>query len=115
MHCTHCDTDNPEHARFCLNCGARLLAVCPQCKATLQLEAHTLDGTYEPFRIRLTCYQVLRANEDARAEQVLGTAYQLLQERAAGIEDENLWHSFLEKVPAHRELVHEAERAGVGS
>ena len=32
---------------------------------------------------------------------------------AAGIEDEHLRRSFLEKVPAHRELVQEGERAGI--
>jgi class 3 adenylate cyclase/tetratricopeptide (TPR) repeat protein len=77
------------------------------------LQAHTLDGTFEPFRTRLTCYQVLRANEDARAEEVLHTAYRLLQERAARIEDKRLSRSFIENVPAHRELVHEAERASL--
>jgi hypothetical protein len=73
-----------------------------------------LDGTFDPFRIRLTCYQVLRANDDDRAEEVLRTAHQLLQERAARIEDERLRRSFLEKVPWHRELVKEGERAGLG-
>jgi class 3 adenylate cyclase/tetratricopeptide (TPR) repeat protein len=79
------------------------------------LQSHTLDGTYEPFRIRLTCYRVLRANDDPRAGEVLRTAYELLQERAAGIEDEHLRGSFLEKVPWHQELVQEAEGAGLGS
>ncbi len=77
------------------------------------LKAHSLDGTYEPFRIYWTCYQVLRANDDARAAEVLRTAYRLLQERAARIEDEHLHRSFLEKVPSHRELVQEGERAGL--
>jgi len=77
------------------------------------LQAHSLYGTYEPFRIRLTCYRVLKANEDPRAGEVLRTAYNLLQERAAAIEDERLRRSFLEAVPWHRELVEEAERAGL--
>jgi tetratricopeptide (TPR) repeat protein len=76
------------------------------------LKAHTLDGTYEPFRIYLTCYRVLKAHDDARATEVLRTAYTLLQERAAGIEDERLRRSFLENVPAHRDLIAEFERAG---
>jgi len=76
------------------------------------LKSHTLNGTYEPFRIRLTCYRVLKVNEDTRAGEVLRTAYNLLQERAARIEDERLRRSFLEAVPWHRELVEEAERAG---
>lgn len=77
------------------------------------LQAHTLNGTYEPFRIRLTYSQVLRANEDPRAGGVLRTDYDLLQERAAGIEDERLRRSFLEMVPRHRKLVAEAGRAGL--
>jgi hypothetical protein len=74
------------------------------------LQAHTLDGTYEPFCIYLTCLQVLQAHHDARAAEVLRTAYTLLQERAAGIEDERLRHSLLEEVPAHRKLIQEHHR-----
>jgi class 3 adenylate cyclase/tetratricopeptide (TPR) repeat protein/ribosomal protein L40E len=78
------------------------------------LQSHTLDGTYQPFRIRLTCYQVLRANDDPRAEEVLRTACNLLQERAAMIEDDHLRRWFLEEVPWHRELVQEGEQASPG-
>jgi tetratricopeptide (TPR) repeat protein len=78
------------------------------------LQAHTLDGTYEPFRIYLTCVRVLQAHEDARAAGVLRTAHTLLQERAAGIEDERLRRSFLENVPAHQELIREYEQPGPG-
>jgi hypothetical protein len=35
---------------------------------------------------------------------VLETAHRLLQARAAKIEDERLRRSFLEQVPAHREI-----------
>jgi hypothetical protein len=73
---------------------------------------HTLDGTYEPFRIYLTCVRVLQAHGDVRAAAVRRTAHSLLQERAAGIEDERLRRSFLENVPAHRDLIAEFERAG---
>jgi DNA-binding SARP family transcriptional activator/predicted ATPase len=64
-----------------------------------------LDGTDEPFRVYLTCYQVLVANQDARAARVLVTAHRLLQEQAAGINDERLRSSFLENISAHREIV----------
>jgi predicted ATPase len=98
-------------ARVALAQGDKLQAL-EHVEAILHhLRAHTLDGTFEPFRVYLTCYRVLKANEDTRAEEELRTAYQLLQERAAGIEDDRLRHSFLEKVPSHRELVQEAERA----
>ena len=29
--CPHCQQDNPEGARFCSACGAKLEAVCPKC------------------------------------------------------------------------------------
>jgi tetratricopeptide (TPR) repeat protein len=77
------------------------------------LQAHTLDGTYEPFRVYWTCYRVLRAHHDPRAAQILHIAYTLLQQRAAGIEDENLRRSFLENVEANRRIVEEwAARGG---
>jgi tetratricopeptide (TPR) repeat protein len=73
------------------------------------LRAHTLDGTYEPFRIYMICLQVLQAHHDARAAKVLRSAYALLQERAAGIEDDGLRRSFLEGVPAHQWLIQEGQ------
>jgi tetratricopeptide (TPR) repeat protein len=101
-------------ARLALAQGDRSQALEHTEPILKHLECHTLDGTFDPFRIRLTCYQVLRAVEDDRADEVLRAAYQLLQERAAGIEDERLRKSFLERVPWHRELVAEGERAGFG-
>jgi class 3 adenylate cyclase/tetratricopeptide (TPR) repeat protein len=68
------------------------------------LETGTLDGTFEPFRIYLTCVRVLEAVDDDRAGEVRRTAQRLLHERAATIEDEQLRRSFLENVPAHRAL-----------
>jgi hypothetical protein len=64
-----------------------------------------LEGTWEPLRVYLTCYCVLRANGDPRAEETLAAAYCLLQERAANIDDEGLRRSYLENVAAHREIV----------
>jgi len=66
---------------------------------------HSLDGTEEPLRIYLTCYQVLRANDDHRAADVLTAAHDLLQERAARIPDDVARQSFIENVAAHREIV----------
>ena len=74
------------------------------------LETKTLDGTEEPFRVYLTCYRVLRVNQDPRAEAILNTAHHLLQEQAAKISDEELRRSFLENVPAHREIVSEVAK-----
>jgi len=40
-----------------------------------------------------------------RAEMVLEEAYNMLQERAAKIDDEELRRSYLENVAAHREIL----------
>jgi adenylate cyclase len=71
------------------------------------LASGNLDGIDDPFWIYLTCYRVLRADQDHRAAEVLEAAFQLLQERAAKIENEELRRSFLESVAAHREIVAE--------
>jgi ATP/maltotriose-dependent transcriptional regulator MalT len=70
-----------------------------------QLEIEHLYGAREPFQVYLTCYLVLQAGHDSRAEDVLARAYRLLQERAAEIADERLQRFYLENVPAHREIV----------
>jgi predicted ATPase/DNA-binding SARP family transcriptional activator/Flp pilus assembly protein TadD len=70
----------------------------------------TLDGTVSPFEVYLTCYRVLAANQDPRAEELLDTAHELLQEQARKITDEKMRDSFLENVAAHRELVQAFER-----
>lgn len=74
---------------------------------------HALDGTVEPFRIYQTCYQVLKANEDSRADAILTDAYNLLQTRAINISDEELRHCFLNNVVVNREIVEEFERRGL--
>ncbi|MFX1412052.1 MAG: tetratricopeptide repeat protein, partial [Promethearchaeota archaeon] len=75
------------------------------------LTVHALAGFGEPFQVPLTCYRVLHANRDPRAWDVLDTAYRLVQERAAGIEDEELRRSFLENVQVHRQIITAYERA----
>ncbi len=69
------------------------------------LETGWLDGTDEPFRVYLTCYQVLLASNDSRATELLCTAYRLLQGQAEKIQDEALRRSFLGNVAAHHEIV----------
>ena len=71
------------------------------------LETNTLEGAIEPFRVYLTCYRVLKANQHPRAQEILTTAYDLLHEHAGNTTDEEMRRSFLENVPAHRELVRE--------
>ena len=76
------------------------------------LEARpALEGAMEPLRVYLTCYQVLQAHDDPRAEAVLEAGYRLLQARVANIDDEDLRRSYLENVPYHRELVAAWEEA----
>jgi class 3 adenylate cyclase/tetratricopeptide (TPR) repeat protein len=70
-----------------------------------QLEAGTLDGADEPFRVFLTCHRVLRAAADERAGTLLPRARAMLLERAARIGDEGARRVFLERVPSHRELM----------
>src|SRR6516225_11625509 len=35
MKCPRCQHDNPSHAKFCLECGARLARVCAKCQSEL--------------------------------------------------------------------------------
>lgn len=69
------------------------------------LEERTLDGTDEPMRVYLTCYQVLQANRDPRADVVLRAAHTLLMAHAQKIEDEAMRQSYLENVAANREIL----------
>ena len=65
-----------------------------------------LEGTDDPFWVSQICYRVLIATGDSRAPEILETAHALLQERAARIDDETLRRSFMESMPAHREIVY---------
>ncbi len=58
-------------------------------------------GLDEPFMVYLTCYQVLAAAHDPRADQVLRAGHTLLQTYAGHITDVVLRRSFLENVPVH--------------
>lgn len=72
------------------------------------------EGADEPFLVRWVCYQVLRANQDPRADAFLCASYDLLQQTAARVDDEDLRRSFLENVAAHRQIVSAFnERQGV--
>src|SRR5262245_33066842 len=35
MRCPRCQHENPAHAKFCLECGARFAAACAQCGTSL--------------------------------------------------------------------------------
>jgi tetratricopeptide (TPR) repeat protein len=70
-----------------------------------QLATGTLDGMFEPLRVYLTCYQVLHATDDPRADEVVRTASRLLHVWAETTSDPDQRFSFLNYVAAHRELL----------
>jgi len=63
-----------------------------------------MNGCEEPLRVYLTCFRVLEANHDPRAEGILKKAYALLEQRASMIEELYLRKSFLEIVEVNREI-----------
>ncbi len=48
MICPDCRTPNPDHARFCLNCGVALVNRCANCGAELPAGARFCTGCGEP-------------------------------------------------------------------
>jgi hypothetical protein len=78
------------------------------------LDNHTIDGLDEPMQVYLTCFQVLRANRDSRAGDLINTAYKILKERADEIKDEEMRHSYLDNVAVNREIIDAWEKHHVG-
>ncbi len=74
-----------------------------------QLKHGSLDGNAEPFRIYLTCYQVLYALADPRALTILSRAQNLLQRRADRITLPERRTGFLQQIPAHQEVLRAAK------
>jgi predicted ATPase/DNA-binding SARP family transcriptional activator len=68
------------------------------------LRAQPLEGSDEPLRVYWTCYQILRACGDARADEVLTTAHALVHSRADAIRDAAARTMFLENVRWNREI-----------
>jgi hypothetical protein len=93
-------------ARVALAAGDRTGALATIAPTLAYLaESGTFDGTDEGLRIDLICYQVLEANGDPRAGDVLAAAHTRLQARAAAILDADARQMFLQHVLWHRELV----------
>ncbi|UCH27350.1 MAG: tetratricopeptide repeat protein [Trueperaceae bacterium] len=65
----------------------------------------TLNGTWEPLRIYLTCFDVLEQVDDPRADQILEEAFGFLQQRADQIPNEADRRRYLEDIPWHRDIV----------
>lgn len=72
-------------------------------------EGGTLDGTEEPLRVYLACFDVLDKTADPRAPAVLQVAVQLLEEQASKISDEKSRRMYVENVPWRRAI----EQAGL--
>jgi predicted ATPase/class 3 adenylate cyclase len=70
----------------------------------------SLNGTDEPLRILLTCYQVLHAISDPRAGHLLATAHRQLAAMAERIVDLDARRRFLEDIPYHRQILDAWER-----
>ena len=73
-----------------------------------------LAGTDSPLRVYLACYVALEtthATDDA--QRVLKLAYNLLQTRAANIEDPVVRLSFLKNIPHHRAILAAWKKAGL--
>ena len=70
------------------------------------LEETPLNGPDQPIWIYLVCYRVLQTHQNPRAGDILSSAYNLLQARAASIEDEVLRESYLRNVKSNREIIH---------
>ena len=68
-------------------------------------DGESLERTWEPLRIFLTCYQVLRLAGDSRAEGILERAFNLLQEQNSRITDQAYRSLFLENISWHREIM----------
>jgi class 3 adenylate cyclase len=48
MKCPRCQNENPPHAKFCLECGARLATVCAKCQSDLPAGARFCSECGEP-------------------------------------------------------------------
>ena len=74
------------------------------------LETGRFSGVPELFEVYLSCYHILQMTQDPRANPLLATAYHLLQDRAATLEEPHQRRTFLENVAANREIIDEFER-----
>lgn len=64
-------------------------------------------GINEPSYVYWVCYSALKMQGDSRATQLLTIGYNLIQERAALITDENWRRSYLEEIAVHQKLTNE--------
>lgn len=77
------------------------------------LTTESLDGTVEPFHIYLTCYRVLCASQDTRAQHIVQRAYDSLVAQARSILNVQQRHAFLHEVAVHREILNAVSTATI--
>ncbi len=65
----------------------------------------SIEGCEEPMRVHLSCWRVLRALGDTRAEARLKAAQAQLLDRASRVRDPAQRERFLRRVPDHRALL----------
>jgi tetratricopeptide (TPR) repeat protein len=94
-----------DKARVALAQGKTAQAVAYATTILPDLEHGALAGLEEPVLAYLTCYQVLRAGGDTRANTVLAAGHDFLQQRAMQFVDEKRRSQYLGNLPAHRDLV----------
>ncbi|MBL7184563.1 MAG: AAA family ATPase [Anaerolineae bacterium] len=93
MQCPRCNTENREQAKFCVNCGARLVLACPQCGTELpasgkfcdacgvQVTARPPEVREEPAALDTIAERLQRLVPKEFAERLLATRGQVGHER----------------------------------
>jgi class 3 adenylate cyclase/tetratricopeptide (TPR) repeat protein len=91
-------------ARAALALGDRARAVAGAAEIAPHLSPGTLDTLVDPLDVCLACYHAWRAVGDRRAAGLARLMRRFLATQAARIGDPAARRTFLENVPAHREL-----------
>ena len=65
----------------------------------------TLEGTEEPTRIYLSLYQILKAVNDTRSDEVLDSAYNLLMNQVSLLSDSGSRYMYIHNVPWRHDIV----------
>jgi predicted ATPase/DNA-binding CsgD family transcriptional regulator len=68
------------------------------------LRDETILTDYVPLFVYWHCYRVLSRCQDTRPDDLLNTAYRILQERAERTDNEQLRQSFLQQVPVNEAI-----------
>ena len=80
-----------------------LAQTCAQYVSTYLAEKGT-SGIEHPAMVYLTTYQILQTGNDPRAQSVLEQGQQYMNRQATQIDEENLYHSYINSIPENRTL-----------